>query len=570
MAALLDEALQSFQSGNFEEAASLARSVLEQKRDDPYAIHILASIALVRNMPATTIALLGRILPSLPQAEDPFLLGRVYQTFGRALMCENLLDAARSAFFLSIQYFPEEASAHAGLGETLLKMGQPVEAVSSLSQAIRLSPKEAVLWGLLGAAYIQCGQYQQAVPAYDQAQKIVPEESSFYANQGVAFFHLAQWEKAHDALEKAFSLGNRNMETQLTMALVRLSLGNVLSARKIFQQLYNSYPDNPALLLAYGSFCYETGERNEAETLFLAAGKCDPSCDVNDVTVAKAAFNRGAIALEKGQWDEGWSLYEQRKVFSPQLHDASLPEWDGSTGEEAVALKLEGGAGDVMMFLRFLPDAAMRRPLRLDFPPDMLDMLAFMPDVPRSRLVAAGAPVIAWQSLNSLPFLLGKKPDPKPYLHVPGSVEPDLIGLCWAGNADYLYDRRRSVPVSLLEPLRWIKGVRFLGLQREGVPDWMEKAPLAHLSDLALAVQRCALVISVDSLVANMAGAMGKDLWLLHRKGGDWRWSHHFWYRNVRLFAPDQESDIPEETWKPVIRTLGEAVVTWAAQGHRL
>lgn len=573
MAELLEKALKAFQKGDFDQAAMAARALLNHNPDDPYAIHIIASIALMQNMPATTIALIGRILPVLAQ-DDLVILGRLYQTLGRALMMENQLEAARSAFVLAIEYFPEEASAHGGLGEVTLRQGRLSEAVNALSQAVRLAPREAVLWGLLGEAYLQKGHYQQAVSAYGQAQKICPVESSFYANQGSAYFHLAQWEAACDALKKALSLGHNQFETKLTMALVRLSLGEVYAARNIFEDLYRQVPDHPALLLAYGNFCYETGERQKAEKIFQtieSSGGEECAQRESKFLTSKAAFNRSAILLEKGLWHQGWSLYEKRKNFMPQFYETILPQWDGAAGAEAVSLKLEGGWGDSLMFLRFLPDAALRRPLRLDFPSEMKELLQFMPGLPRDRLVAEKQNVVAWQTLNSLPYLLDKKPESDPYLCVPGQIEPDLIGICWSGNAHYLYDRRRSLPVGLLESLSFIKGVRFLSLQKgnEG-PDWMEKPLLVSLSDLAKSIQRCAFIISIDSLVANMAGAMGKDLWLLCRKGGDWRWSHNFWYQNVRLFCPTTNKATSWETWLPVVKGLEGAVLEWVKQGNKL
>ncbi|QHI95375.1 tetratricopeptide repeat protein [Aristophania vespae] len=567
MTNFLEKARQAFNDGTLDQAAQYTRYFLAQNPDDPQGVHLLATIALIQKKPATTIALIGRILPSLSD-RDPILAGRLYQTLGRALLMETHYEAARSAFVLSVTYFPEEAAAHAGLGEVFLQMGKYEEAANALSRAVRLASKEPVIWGLLGEAYAQAQQYEQAASAYKQAIKFCPSETSFYANLGAVLFHLSQWEDAKINLEKAVLLGNEKYETFLSLALTLLSLGKILEAQNIFENLLKKHPENLHIRLNIGSFYYEIGERHKAEEIFLSIEQKAPDSEL----ALQASFNRSAILLEKGLWQEGWDCYEKRHFFTQSKVKSSLPLWDGAEGEGAVALSLEGGLGDSLTFLRFLPLAAKKRRLKLECPAEFQTLLSFMPNLDLKNLASPKDKIVARQSLNSLPYVLhiNEAPSSEPYFNIPGEKETDLIGLSWSGNPQYAFDKRRSLSLELLEPLKDIPHIRFLNLQREGeCPTWMEKPPLHNITDLARAVKRCALIISIDSLVANMAGAIGTPLWLLHRRGGDWRWKHHFWYQNVTLYESSSDETSDQTRWFVAIEKIKEALWAWSRQGDR-
>ncbi|MXV44140.1 tetratricopeptide repeat protein [Saccharibacter sp. 17.LH.SD] len=558
----IDEAYSAFQKGDFLKAEQAARFLIQTTGVmHPEAVHILASIALHRQQSATAVALIGRVLKEKEASRSATVEGRLYQTLGRALLAEGQAEAARASFSIAVSLFPEEAASHAGLGETLLQLNRSHDAVVALRQAVTLAPRQPSFWYFLAQAQQKAGAVADAEYSWRQLVTLCPQDGAVYANHGACLFELRRVEAASKALEQALALGCHTARTYNNLALVRNAQGTMQEARDLFQKAYQRAPGDRDIYINYAAALFEMGEVAESAAWLekLSQGHLE------GVEYARVRLNEAALSLARNEWEKGWEAFEARRTLLPPMVTTPLPEvplWEGEEGKEPIAVYGEQGVGDVLQFLRFLPDIMKKRPVRLDVSADILSFVKERMTLPEGRLCEAHDNVVAQQSLLSMPYVLKRycAPDPQPYCRNLVQSEKGLIGLCWAGNPAYAFDRRRSIPVQLLEPFRCLSDVRFLSLQQHQVaPDWMEKAPLSTLRDVAYAVDRCSLIVSVDSFVGHLAGALGRPLWLLNRKGGDWRWQGMPWYENVRMFQATAATP-PYESWPDVIHRVVHAL----------
>jgi len=253
------------------------------------------------------------------------------------------------------------------------------------------------------------------------------------------------------------------------------------------------------------------------------------------------------------------------------------PPSGGDPAGRTILVRAEQGLGDAIHFARYLPlirDAG-GVPVLLCAP----SLLALIQSMPGVRAVSTDAPLPpydAWTDQMSLPRLMGTTLDSIPAAGGYLTADPQRaerwrqrlpagrkIGLVFAGNPRHPGDRRRSIPIELIRPLLEIDGVSFVSLQHGesaaacGLPDltaWM-----TDFAETAALIENLDLVISVDTSVAHLAGALGKPTWLMLPAAPDWRWMLHRpdspWYRSMRLFRQDKPGD-----WGGVLHRVFDAI----------
>ncbi|MBS1102568.1 tetratricopeptide repeat protein [Gluconobacter sp. Dm-62] len=545
-----DAAFASFDAGDLAGAEAAFRSILAAEPGQPDALHGMACLARASGQDATAIALVGRALQKA--AISPDRKARMHITLGLALLSQGHAEAARAALHVSVILQPCDPRAHVALADIFLALGRRGEAREALGKAADLSADDSNVRTRLGSLFLDDGLGGQAVGQFRQVVRRRPGDGAALANLGAALFASNAFEEAQKILHRACEAGAQTAETLNSLGLVEMALGDLQAACETLRQALELRPSDGRIANSLGTALMEVGQLEEAEALFgaILVGETGEEAE-------RARFNRATILLGQGRFTEGWRDFESRRVLLRLASGA--PQWDGSAGEEPVAVVGEQGLGDEVQFLRFLTQAAMRRPLRLRFRAAALAGL--MPGLDQARILPADGVVAAEISLLSFPAVLGidDVPPVQPYLAVSEAPEPGRIGVCWSGNPSYRFDRRRSVPVGCLEGLRQVSGVRFVALQPGEAPDWMERVPLETPVDLAREVGRCALVISVDTLVAHMAGALGRPLWLLNREGGDWRWKDVDWYKNVRQFRPPSGAAVAAG-WEAVLRDVASVL----------
>ncbi|HEY0182647.1 MAG TPA: glycosyltransferase family 9 protein, partial [Rhodopila sp.] len=257
------------------------------------------------------------------------------------------------------------------------------------------------------------------------------------------------------------------------------------------------------------------------------------------------------------------------------------PQWQGEPlGERALLVYPEQGLGDVIQFVRYLP--AIRGNVIFEAPPRLLRLLSSNPSLPRMLPAGAALPSIdAVVPLLSLPART-KLPEARPpYLF----AEPDRvavwrerigvgdlrIGINWQGFSGRFEDRGRSIPLAMFRALADVPGVRLISLQKgegeeqiatAGFPverlQGLDVGPDAFL-DTAAVMASLDLVVTSDTSIAHLAGALGRPVWVALRRVPDWRWmldrADSPWYPTMRLFRQNTDGD-----WAPVFAAMAEAL----------
>jgi hypothetical protein len=305
------------------------------------------------------------------------------------------------------------------------------------------------------------------------------------------------------------------------------------------------------------------------------------------------------LLLLRNDLEEGFRLYESRfrsfaRTFtgSRGLHDRlkDQPSWQGEAlSGKRVLVWTEQGMGDSIMMIRYLPMLKERG----------AEMVTVFCDPALKRLIesVSGVDRVVCDPMSdlemtldlhcpimSLPFLLHTTresvPHDIPYLVVPEDIRNQWrtrlsgvsgfkVGLVWAGGGTLRDDAKRSIAPEKLAPLTKVDGVQVISLQKEkvgtqlGIPDWMDDCD--DFMDTAGLIENLDLVISVDTAVAHLSGALGKPTWLLNRFQSEWRWGiareQSDWYPSMRIFSQHQDSD-----WRAVINVVAEELKLIAAK----
>jgi len=387
-----------------------------------------------------------------------------------------------------------------------------------------------------------------------------------------------------------------------TLTQVYLNLGGLLTTQKRFTQAEACYaqalartPPSAAVWSNLGVLYLAMQNEADAQTCLRQAMQLDPG-------YAKARFNLAYLELRHGRFAEGWELFEARDWYADLEKHFHFPRWQGEALRgRSILLCFEAGHGDVLQFCRY---AALLRAMGcgrigLVCHPALVALLQSMPALDSvqgfdNAIAADGYDY--WTPLLSLPLRLGTRletiPAELPYLHAdpvrrarwaaPTDLPGLKVGLVWKGNPRFANDADRSLPhVRVLQRLWQVPGVRFFSLQKGAGESDVRELPadlplvdlgsqLQDFADAAAVVAHMDLIISVDTAMAHLSGALGKACWvLLPRFMTDWRWGAEGsvapWYPGcLRLFRQSTPGD-----WEPVLDALLGALQAWAQRPQR-
>ncbi|MBI5121619.1 MAG: tetratricopeptide repeat protein [Rhodospirillales bacterium] len=334
-------------------------------------------------------------------------------------------------------------------------------------------------------------------------------------------------------------------------------MGRLLEAAQNFLDALDLDPARADSRISLGSVLLDLGQTEDASAILDEALEIDPA------SVA-AGWNKSLALLRKQEWKAGFRLFENR-LLRPQSLPAPIvaPLWDGKRFDGPLCVWAEQGLGDVLHFARYLglvQELAAKTILLVH--PELVSLLAF--SFPKIEVLAFGAPIQAERQipLMSLAGLFGVFGPMPPYL----AADPDRalawsprlddrrlkVGLAWQGNPQHPADARRSFGLRALEPVLAIDGLRFISLQvgqADEPPALVENFThrLTDFAETAAVLAHLDVVISPDTALAHLCGAMNKPCFAGLRIGGDWRWGDSGgespWYPSLKLFRQEQLND---------------------------
>jgi predicted O-linked N-acetylglucosamine transferase (SPINDLY family) len=564
------------QLGEHDKAVQCYARALAVHPQWPDAIFNLArSLEWISDLPGAE-AQYHALLEIQPEhARAMFHLGTLY-------LHQDRFEKALEWFRRALDLAPDWVILHNNMGKALLAMDDPCEAAVHFERACRLDPDLAEAWFNKAEVHHRAGRWEMAVECYQEAILRQPRMSAAHNNMADALKHLKRLPQAIEAyssvveLEPELAEGHYNLgsacrlDEQYEKALTHL--GKAVQLRPTYAEAWN----NLALT------CKNIGEMERALTYFNRALEIDPM-------MAVARWNRSFVHLLKGNWQQGWRDFEWRFDLpnwrSIYPHRIAGTRWDGSDAfDKSILVHDEQGLGDTFQFLRYLPLVKKKcRRVIFETRKELADLLAGSAGIDQMVVRSPKAPPSVvyelYIPLMSLAGLFGTSPDnivnPGPYITAPENKvakwKRDLpgqgakVGIVWAGRPEHLNDANRSCTIDDISELFKFESVNFIGLQKGPAAAQVEKLnhsnvvnigdSLESFADTAGVMANLDLVISVDTSVAHLAGAMGIPVWVLIPFIPDWRWMMHGqrtpWYGSMRLFRQQRPRD-----WQAVARDL--------------
>jgi tetratricopeptide (TPR) repeat protein len=440
--------------------------------------------------------------------------------------------------------------------------GRLAEAIQYIERALKAAPDVALYHANLGEMYRLSGRPKLAAKEARRALAIAPHKPEPLSNLGAALYDLGEFEGAADANRRAiaampeFAQGHNN-------------LGNALHSLRRFDEAISSYrraialkPDLADAWANLGTTLHHAGEFEEAVAVLRHAIALAPEH-------ANAHSGLGILLLMRGELGEGLDEYEWR-LRSSERTGPSFPEkpWQGEPlAGKHIYVQAEQGLGDTLQFARYLPLLAARG-ARVSCRTHQELVGLMRESLPGINVLGDRGEVGPHDCdavLLSLPRLLRTRletipaPAEVPYLRAPAAAAARWrtrlaalsgikVGLVWAGNPKHTNDLRRSLEPKALAPLLGVPGASFVSLQvgpraaeARKVREVLDRSKdLTDFTESAAAVAALDLVITVDTSVAHLAGALGKPVWVLLPWVTDWRWMFERedspWYPTMRLF----------------------------------
>lgn len=436
-----------------------------------------------------------------------------------------------------------------------------------------------------GVIALQRDDDERALELIEEAVRLNPADGEAHGNLGVLLLKGRQYPQALAAYTAALTLRPDNLAAQLGLAraLAMLELSDF--ADEVFSDLIAGAPDYIDAIVDFGWLLSDTNRHDAGITLLRSALERYPERAELRAVLAVCLFGVGS-------WSAAWAEYEGRLSdprVSRHLISTDRPRWQGEDlAGRTILLQSEQGFGDTIQFVRYAPMVKARGGrVILRTPQVLLSLMQTVAGVDEVISDTTMAPAFDVQlPLLSLPLIFDTQVDAVPATIPYVAPDQDLVarwrerlggnpghrisvGLVWQGNPGHLNDQRRSIRLDLLRPLLDCPGTRFVSLQigrgREQLADFDERIldtaaqiDVASFADAAAIIGNLDLVISIDSAIAHLAGAMGKPVWILLANGSDWRWlrdrSDTPWYPQARLFRQTRPGRLGGGDWTAELR----------------
>jgi len=572
---LLKQGIERHQAGDRETAEGCYRRALESDPRCSQALHLLGLLAQQAGQYAKSMELIRAALALEP--DDPEALN----SLAESALGEGEIELARDCCRRIAELRPEPAKAHHRFGRMLERNGHWEEAEPAYRQAISLLRDSPDFHLSLARLECKLGAFKEAVKSCQRALALAPGKVEIYNVLGNVLTERGNYALAVEVFRRALALEPASAETICGLGFLLQCQGNLAAAADSYRCTLKLAPNLLAAHVQLGIIFVQQCDLAEAARCFERARELEPH-------YPDALYRLGTLHLLQGNFQLGWKEYENRWGTAYGVrHNRRFRQklWQGEPLQGSrILLHAEQGLGDTLQFIRYVPlVAAQGAKIILEVQPRLHRLLAQTPGTEEVVRCGEALPGFDWQCpLLSLPMIFGTGldtvPAQIPYIFadpVQAAAwkqrlrgKPLRIGLAWGGNPRYPHDLRRSIPLKALAPLTNLGGATFYSLQM-GPParqiTQVRPAPrlldLLHgqrdFADTAAIVANLDLVISIDTSVAHLAGAMGKPVWVLLHKSADWRWlldrEDSPWYPTARLFRQTTLGD-----WQGVMARVEE------------
>jgi Flp pilus assembly protein TadD len=594
-------ALQHHRDGRMDEAANLYRQLYAADRQDSDVIFLMGVLCCDLGAFEPACQFLDEALtlaPDFPEARRQWLIALnevadAHISAGRAANAQRVLDQA-------LEWAPDDPKILRNLGRVALLREDFATARTRLEASIALGGEDAEALNWLGLAHLRSEEYAAAEGSLRQALRLLPEFNQARNNLGLALHNQGSLEEAQVCFEEVLRRDPAYQKARINLANTLRVLGRHARAQQELETILAEQPDSVDALNNLGAVLQDLGQTQRALQTLTRASELAPA-------VPQVRWNLALSQLVSGDFKKGWENFESRWTGCDTLRGGYLlpvqRAWQGESLQgRRLLLWAEQGFGDTVQFIRFARDIAARGAhVSVLAQPDLAELLRSAPGV--SEVIAQGSVLPPYDyhcPLLSLPHHLGVSATPAE-LHAefayltptPGRVEEWRtrlradglkVGLVWAGSARRqspqlaAIDARRSMSLDTLAPLLSVRGCSIFSLQKSAGRGPAKADPAyariqdysgewRDFSDTAAVIANLDLVISVDTAVAHLAGAMGKPVWLLNRFDTCWRWmldrNDSPWYSSLRIFRQPRPGD-----WESVVIAATAALAELADSHH--
>lgn len=604
--------------GQLDEARRLCLEILAENPRQPEALNMLGMVEYQTGRLDGAVRMLERAVACDPDNPAHYAnLGMVLQVRGDVDVAEqqyrhaltlapkhvetlhNLatllwkrgqLEEARRLLEQALAERPDSCSSHTALGAILREQGLLEDAESHLSRALAAQPASVEARSALGALRVDQGRLEEAQLCLEQALAAAPDSVEALNTLGVVLRRMGRHEEAAARLAQALAHKPGFVDAINNLGNVLFDQGRFHEAMLRYERAISLSPLRAESYNNLGNALRELGSTREALAAYERAIALDPN-------YADAQWNRSLIQLLQGNFAEGWRNYEWRNHRRGRARGAfDRPQWSGEPlAGRRILLHAEQGLGDALQFLRYVPMvAAAGGVVLLEVPDQLRSLAAGVAGVSSIHLSGEARPEFDLHCpLMSLPLAfstaLDAIPAAVPYLSIPESAVAAAaklawpqqglrVGIVWSGSPVNTRDRLRSIPLAGLAPLLSLERVHFYSLQLGTGSGQLAEDPAAitdlmlhveEMTDTAARMAHLDLIVTVDTSVAHLAGALGRPVWVLLPFVSDWRWlegrEDSPWYPTMRLFRQPAPGD-----WDAVVARLRDDLAACADEDRSL
>jgi tetratricopeptide (TPR) repeat protein len=542
-----------------------------------------------------TLLKLGRLEEALQSYERTLQIkpdhAEAHNNRGAVLQKLGRLEEALQSCERALKIKPDYPEAHNNRGVTLQKLGRSEEALKSYERALQIQPDYAEVHNNRAVTLQEIGRVEAALHGFECTLQLKPDYAEAHNNRGIMLQKLGRLEDALQSHDCALRLKSDYAEAYGGRGSALQELGRLDEALQSYQRALQLKRDCAETYISLGVWHYMRNEPEAAVANFNRAIALRPD-------LASAYMNRAYAALLAGDFASGWADHEWRWKDRPQMVDPRYPDrtlWLGreTLNGKTMVLHSEQGAGDTLQFARYAKQVAdLGATVILEVESQLATVLADLEGV--SQLVVRGERLPAFDyhcplislplafatSLSTIParvpYLAGDRVKTRYWKERLGPRTKPRVGLVWSGGFRpdqpkfWPSNKRRNVPLARMAPLR-NADITFYSLQKgqpaeselmelkaagwQG-PELIDFTESLHdFSDTAALIENLDLVISVDTSVAHLAGALAKPVWIMNRFDTCWRWllnrDDSPWYPTARLYRQQRAGD-----WDSVVERI--------------